>query len=76
MAESTDFSDVGSEESTGFFGKYLKKHRDAKKAATEQVLAEEKEQKAALIAKMNEKIKADNAPENKLFASSDNNDKP
>lgn len=76
MADSSEFSEAGNEESTGFFGKFLKKHRDAKKAATEQVLAEEKEQKAALIAKMNEKIKAERAPENQLFASSDTIDKP
>lgn len=77
MADSTEFGDVGSnEEPSGFFGKYLKKHRDAKKAATAQVLAEEKETREALIAKMNEKIKADAAPENKLFSSSDNIDKP
>lgn len=77
MADSTDFGDVGqNEEPSGFFGKYLKKHRDAKKAATDEVLAEEKETRAALIQKMNEKIKADKAPENQLFASSDNLDKP
>ena len=77
MADSTDFNEVGqNEEPSGFFGKYLKKHRDAKRAATQEVLAEEKEQKAALIAKMNEKIKADHAPENQLFASSDTIDKP
>tara|TARA_B110000285_G_C14765155_1_gene441363 strand:+ start:484 stop:636 length:153 start_codon:yes stop_codon:yes gene_type:complete len=50
MADSTDFGDVGqNEEPSGFFGKYLKKHRDAKKAATDEVLAEEKETRAALI---------------------------
>lgn len=44
MADSSEFGDAGSnEESSGFFGKYLKKQRDAKKAATAKVLAEEKE---------------------------------
>ena len=77
MADSSDFGDVGSnEEPSGFFGKYLKKHRDAKKAATQEVLAEEKETREALIKKMNEKIKADKAPENQLFASSDTMDTP
>jgi hypothetical protein len=47
MADSTDIGD--GEEPSGFFGKYLKKHRDAKKAATDQVLAEEKETRQALI---------------------------
>ena len=40
LAESSDFGDVGDsdKEPSGFFGKYLKKHRDAKKKATDAVL--------------------------------------
>lgn len=46
----------------GFFGKYLKKHRDMKKKAQEQLIREDLELKARkerLKKEMSEKIKAD-----------------
>jgi hypothetical protein len=60
---------VGSSgEPTGFFGKYLKKHRDMKAQVQEQVLQEEKETKQRLIEKMNEKIALKKKPEQIVFS--------
>lgn len=43
MADSTE--DGGEAEPSGFFGKYLKKHRDIKKRAQEAVLEQEEEKR-------------------------------
>lgn len=69
MADSQEFGDVGAEgEPSGFFGKYLKKHRDMKQKVQEQVLQEEKETKQRLIEKMNEKIALKKKPEQIVFS--------
>ena len=43
LADSTE--DGGEAEPSGFFGKYLKKHRDIKKRAQEAVLEQEEEKR-------------------------------
>jgi len=60
---------VGSSgEPSGFFGKYLKKHRDMKQKVQDEVLQEEKETKARLVEKMSEKIALKKKPEQIVFS--------
>jgi len=72
LADSASSAADDGEEPSGFFGKYIKKHKDAKMKAQKQVLdeqREEKERKEQEAAEEKEKLKQEEASANVEYPS-------